>query len=237
MERIQEAKILIVDDNVQLVDLITAILKKEGYLSIDAAKTCKEALDKFNQNLFDFVILDVNLPDGNGFDLLKTMRRKEDIPILFLSARDEDQDRLFGLGLGADDYLTKPFLTQELLLRISLILKRTYRFLLEKKEDSIYYIGDTKIDFASGSIQKASQTDTMTAKEMLLLKKMIANRGNIVTFDTLCEAVWGDGYYGYENTLMVHMRHLREKIEKNPSKPQYIQTVRGLGYKLAKELW
>lgn len=236
MERIQDAKMLIVDDNVQVLDLITEILKKEGYLQIETARTCKEALDKFNQSLFDFVILDVNLPDGNGFDLFKKMRGKEDIPILFLSARDEDQDRLFGLGLGADDYLTKPFLTQELLLRISLILKRTYRFLLEAKQDCICFIGEVKIDFASGLIEKGKQIDTMTAKEMILLKKLTANRGNIVTFDTLCEAVWKDGYYGYENTLMVHIRHLREKIEKNPSKPQYILTVRGLGYKLAKEI-
>ena len=155
---------------------------------------------------------------------------------MFLSARDEDQDRLFGLGLGADDYITKPFLTQELLLRVSLILKRTYRTVLNPVPTAGIKIGNAMVDFRSATIKKDGAESALTAKELAILKKLADNRGNIVTFDMLCEAVWGDGYYGYENTLMVHMRHLREKIEDNPSKPEYILTVRGLGYRLAKEV-
>ena len=150
--------------------------------------------------------------------------------------RDEDQDRLFGLGLGADDYITKPFLTQELLLRVSLILKRTYRTVLNPVQTAGIKIGNAMVDFRSATIKKDGAESALTAKELAILKKLADNRGNIVTFDMLCEAVWGDGYYGYENTLMVHMRHLREKIEDNPSKPEYILTVRGLGYRLAKEV-
>lgn len=236
MERIQDVKILIVDDNEELLEMLEKILKKEGFLNLFLAKSCKEAREVYESTKPDFMILDVNLPDGNGFHLFMEFRQKDDIPALFLSARDEDQDRLFGLGLGADDYITKPFLTQELLLRIQLILKRTYANVLQqKKTEDALKIGNASIDFKSATVKKDGAESVLTAKELAILKKLVENRGNIVTFDMLCEAVWGDGYYGYENTLMVHIRHLREKIEENPSKPEWILTVRGLGYRLVKE--
>lgn len=236
MERIQDVKILIVDDNEELLEMLEKILKKEGFLNLFLAKSCKEAREVYESTKPDFMILDVNLPDGNGFHLFVEFRQKDDIPALFLSARDEDQDRLFGLGLGADDYITKPFLTQELLLRIQLILKRTYANVLQqKKTEDALKIGNASIDFKSATVKKDGAESVLTAKELAILKKLVENRGNIVTFDMLCEAVWGDGYYGYENTLMVHIRHLREKIEENPSKPEWILTVRGLGYRLVKE--
>ena len=236
MERIQDVKILIVDDNEELLEMLEKILKKEGFLNLFLAKSCKEAREVYESTKPDFMILDVNLPDGNGFHLFMEFRQKDDIPALFLSARDEDQDRLFGLGLGADDYITKPFLTQELLLRIQLILKRTYANVLQqKKTEDALKIGNASIDFKSATVKKDGAESVLTAKELAILKKLVENRGNIVTFDMLCEAVWGDGYYGYENTLIVHIRHLREKIEENPSKPEWILTVRGLGYRLVKE--
>lgn len=234
MERLQDAKILLVDDNTELLELLLKILKQEGYIHLFTAKSCVEAKMVYESCCPDFMILDVNLPDGNGFQLFREFKEKEDIPALFLSARDEDQDRLFGLGLGADDYITKPFLTQELVLRIQSILKRTYASVLNAPKEEAYKIGNATFDAKSATIHKNGVENALTAKELAILQKLLENRGNIVTLDMLCEAVWGDSYFGYENTLMVHIRHLREKIEDTPSKPEYIVTVRGLGYKMAK---
>ena len=166
------------------------------------------------------MILDINLPDGDGFSLFRTLRAKADVPTLFLSARDADADRLFGLGLGADDYLTKPFLMQELLLRVQHLLQ----------------LGDRSVDLHDALVTLPDGTTlALTATERTLLRKLAENRGHIVTYDALCEAVWGADYYGYENSLGVHIRHLREKLEPEPGRPRFLQTVRGIGYKLAKE--
>ena len=126
MEQVWDAKILVVDDNEELLKLLETLLRQEGYQNVIPVSDCRSAREKFDMEHPDFMILDVNLPDGNGFNLFKELRDKKEVPALFLSARDEDQDRLFGLGLGADDYITKPFLNRELLLRVQLILKRTY---------------------------------------------------------------------------------------------------------------
>lgn len=236
MEHIQDAKILLVDDNTELLELLQKTLTREGYTKLYPAKSCKEARMIYKTVDLDFMILDVNLPDGDGFHLLMEFKEDGDIPALFLSARDEDCDRLFGLGLGADDYITKPFLTRELLLRIQLILKRSYGSILNaKQKEEIHHIGASVVNLKSGTVEKDGVQTDLTAKELAIIQKLLENRGNIVTLDALCEAVWSDGYYGYENSLMVHMRHVREKIEENPSKPQHILTVRGLGYKLVKE--
>lgn len=213
MQTIYDAKILIVDDNQDLLNLVTTALRSTGYNQLTACTGCAAAQAAFAANRPDLMILDINLPDGDGFTLFRTLHSMADIPALFLSARDADADRLFGLGLGADDYLTKPFLTQELLLRI----QRTV------------YLADALVRLPDGTAQP------LTATERALLQKLAENRGHIVTYDAVCEAVWGADYYGYENSLNVHIRHLREKLEPNPSKPQYLLTVRGIGYKLAEE--
>lgn len=167
------------------------------------------------------------------FSFSGTARAGADIPTLFLSARDADADRLFGLGLGADDYLTKPFLMQELVLRIQHLLQRTYRAELRRSMSGSIQIGSRKILLSDALIQLPNgSTLSLTATERTILQKLIENRGHIVTYDALCEAVWGDGYYGYENSLNVHIRHLREKIGENVGKPQYLITMRGIGYKL-----
>ncbi|HIY18042.1 MAG TPA: response regulator transcription factor, partial [Candidatus Blautia avistercoris] len=187
-----------------------------------------------NTALPDLWLLDVNLPDGDGFTFLQELRAVSGCPVLFLSARDQDADRLLGLGLGADDYITKPFLPRELVLRVANVLKRTYQPFVQKEEQTKIHLGEKTVDFAGGTVEQAGKETALTAKELLILQKLADNRGNIVTFDALCETLWGDNYYGYENTLMVHIRRLREKIEENPSSPRYLLTVRGLGYKLAK---
>ena len=229
-----DCKILLVDDNTELAEMTKGILQKHGYGTVFTAENCGEGMKLFLEESPDLVILDVMLPDGDGFTLFRKMREDSMIPILFLSAKDEDNDRLFGLGLGADDYITKPFLPEELVLRVGAILKRSY-FRQGNREEGQLCLSGRKISFENATVEYRGQITTLTAKELLLLKKLAANRGNIVTFDVLCQAVWNDNYYGYENSLIVHIRHLREKIENDPSHPEWILTARGIGYRLAKE--
>ena len=233
MTTIYDASILLVDDNPDLLTLVTDNLRTAGYKSVCTAADCAAARAAFAAHRPDLMILDINLPDGDGFSLFREIRGRSDIPILFLSARDADSDRLFGLGLGADDYMTKPFLMQELLLRISGILRRAYRGQLQR--ETALRLGERTVDLSDATVSSAGGTVTLTATERAILQKLLDNRGHIVTYDALCEAVWGSDYYGCENSLNVHIRHLREKVEEQPSQPVWILTARGLGYKLAKE--
>ncbi len=228
MQDIFAARVLLVDDQPELLALVSGRLRQAGYGTVDTAAGCAEARACFAAHRPDVMILDINLPDGDGFSLFRELRRQADIPALFLSARDADADRLFGLGLGADDYLTKPFLTQELLLRLQGILRRAYRLPSQRTVQ----IGPCTVRLGDAAAELAGRTAALTATELTLLQKLADNRGHIVTFDALCQAVWGDGYYGYENALGVHIRHLREKVEVEPSRPRYLVTVRGLGYRL-----
>ena len=190
----------------------------------------------FAQTSPELMILDINLPDGDGFALFRQLRAQGDVPALFLSARDADADRLFGLGLGADDYLTKPFLMQELLLRVQHILQRAYRTELQRGAAGHLQLGLRTVELADALVRMPDGTTVpLTATERALLQKLAENRGHILTYDALYEAVWGQDYYGCENSLNVHIRHLREKIEDNASKPQWLVTVRGIGYRLMGE--
>ena len=233
MTTIYDAEILLVDDNPDLLTLITDNLHTAGYKTVRTAKSCAAARAAFAAHRPALMILDINLPDGDGFSLFREIRAHSDVPILFLSARDADSDRLFGLGLGADDYMTKPFLMQELLLRVSGILRRVYRGQLQR--ETVLRLGDCTVDFGDATVTTPAGTVSLTATERTILQKLLDNRGRIVTYDALCEAVWGGDYYGYENSLNVHIRHLREKVEAQPSQPRWILTARGLGYRLAKE--
>lgn len=227
-----DSRILLVEDEIHLQKMIEEFLNKSGFKKVDTASTVKEAECLFRATQYHLVILDVMLPDGNGFALFEGWRKAhEDMrsAVIFLSARDEDRARLKGLGLGADDYITKPFLFEELLLRIKAVLKRTWQ---TKEVSETVRIGKAEVDFEAGSISLEGKISEMTAKEFLLLQKLCDNRGRIVSMNCLMDTLWPDGSYGYENSLMVHIRRLREKLEENPSKPEYLLTVRGLGYKL-----
>jgi len=236
MKDIYQCRLLIVDDEPELRKMVKDILQKEGFLRVMTAASCKQARQLFAAEQPDGVILDVMLPDGDGFLLIREFRAISAAPVLFLSARDEDENRLLGLGLGADDYITKPFLPRELVLRLQAILTRTYfPAALKKTSRPVFVLGDAEIDLNKGTVTTPGEQFTLTAKEFTLLEKLYENRGNIVTGDSLCRAAWGDNLYSYENTLMVHIRRLREKIEPDPSHPRYLLTVRGLGYKLTGE--
>lgn len=236
MNNIYEIPLLLVDDNPQLLQLLREQLESAGYQKIELAQNCAEARRAFANQQPGLMILDINLPDGDGFSLFRTLRQKGNIPALFLSARDADSDRLFGLGLGADDYLTKPFLMQELLLRLERILQRTYRAQLSQSKNPQLKVLDRTVSLRDALVTLADGSHlSLTATELALLRKLAENKGHIVTYDALCEAVWGADYYGYENSLGVHIRHLREKLEPQPSRPQVLLTVRGIGYKLMEE--
>lgn len=220
-------KILIVDDEADLLEMVTSILGQDGFKAMKTAQTVSEALHMCKEWVPDLAILDVMLPDGNGFSLFEQMRTFTEIPVLFLTAKGEDEDRLKGLGLGADDYMVKPFLPKELSLRIGIILRRCY-----KGENPLVRLSGSQIDFDRAEVIKGKERLPLTAKEHDILSVLCRNAGRIVTIDQLCEAVWGDNPYGYENSLMAHIRRIREKIETDPSKPVSLITVKGLGYKL-----
>lgn len=231
MEDIKNKKLLIVDDENEIRIMMDEFLRKEGFNRIFHAANCAEALQICQTIKPDIAILDVMLPDGDGFSLLTSMRQISNFPVLFLSARGEDEDRLLGLGLGADDYIVKPFLPRELFLRLTAVLRRVYSQPI-REEPPIFNLGNRIIDLGSGTVRYKENEFSLTAKEFALLFKLYENRNRIVTSDALCQAVWGDDYYGYENTLMVHIRRIREKIEVDPSNPEFLLTIRGLGYKL-----
>lgn len=232
MDGIYKARLLVVDDEPAIRRLLLTLLSNEGYGQVSTAASAAEALDALRTLSPDLILLDVMLPDGDGFELYGEIRRLSSAPVLFLSARDEDEARLRGLGLGADDYITKPFLPKELTLRLAAVLRRCYG---GDGEAQTLRLGPVTVDFGSGTVSGNGEDRTLTAKEYALLKKLADNRGRIVTTDALCLAAWNDENVGYENTLMVHMRRLREKIEPDPSHPRYLVTVRSLGYKLLKE--
>lgn len=231
---IYDLKILIVDDEAALRLLLYDIVTAAGFREVHTAADCAQAKEQFDRFAPDAVLLDVMLSDGDGFTLLETWRKERDVPILFISARDADDDRLHGLGLGADDYITKPFLPQEVVLRLTSVLRRAYRDQPLRGQEQLR-LGDTLVDWGTASVSRCGQTTALTAKEFALLRKLSDNRGQIVTIDALSRAVWGDENFGYENTLMVYIHRLREKIEADPAHPRYLLTARGLGYKLLRE--
>lgn len=227
---IKQKKILLVDDEESLCQMVCSIFQKENYTRLRMAGTMTEALAICKEWKPDFAVLDVMLPDGDGISLLEKMRKFTEIPVLFLTALGEDEDRLKGLLAGADDYLVKPFLPQELLLRTAAILRRTY-----KEETPLVKLAGSQIDFSRAEVIKGKEQIPLTAKEYEILQALYRNAGRIVTIDQLCEAAWGENPFGYENSLMAHIRRIREKIETVPSKPVSLITVKGLGYKLLVE--
>lgn len=227
-------RILVVDDEPDLLETVAAALKRDGFTRIDTAACLQEARRRCRQAPPDLAVLDIMLPDGSGYGFCAELRAQGDIPVIFLTARGETEDRLRGLGMGADDYIVKPFSPQELALRLAAVLRRCYKE--ESLEDAPVRLDAGRLELSRALFVREDGRETaLTAKECALLRVLCRNAGRIVTLDALCAAVWGENYYGYESSLPVHIRRIREKIEREPSRPAALLTVRGLGYKLLRK--
>ena len=219
-------KILIIEDDRALNKGITFNLKEEGF-DVKGVYSLFEGRLEIEKD-YDLIILDVNLPDGSGFDLCSEIRLKnKNTAIIFLSACDMEFDIVNGFKLGADDYITKPFSIRELMARVKALLRRSN----VKKEENIIKFGDVVVNFKTREVTKGTQNVELTLKEFELLKLLIKNKGNILTRELLLDKIWGYEYIGETRTVDVHIRHLRKKIESDDKNPQYIQTIRGVGYK------
>lgn len=231
---LKNKKILLVDDEPQLLTMLEQILYSNGFFQLYTAKSCKEALHIMDTQTISLCILDVNLPDGDGFYLFRKIRELSPAPVIFLTARGEAEDKIQGLTLGADDYIVKPFLPKEFLLRVTALLRRTYGNVIPENSFSLpdSVCGTRKIHFDTAVVEHGDEEIPLTPKELILLKVLYGQKNRIVTSDALTMAACGDTSYGYENTLMVHIRRLRQKIEEEPSSPKHLLTIKGLGYKL-----
>lgn len=217
--------ILVVDDEVELLEMVQSIFTRAGYTQILTAASGEAALNILKEIQPDIVILDVMMPGMDGFEVLKEIRRTSKVPVLMLTARGEAEDKFTGFENGADDYLLKPFLPKELLFRVQAILKRAY-----PERDRKIFLDAATVDLEKAVVQRGSESISLTAKELQLFAKLYENAGRIITTGALCETVCGEYWEGYENTLATHIRHLREKIEENPSKPVALVTIKGIGY-------
>lgn len=220
-------KILVVDDDVALNNSIREILSVSGFSKIYSAYSISEGIESFVNNSIDLIILDVMLPDGEGYLLSKYVRKKSDIPILFLTAKNEPEDEIQGLQSGGDDFITKPFLPKILVYRTISLLRRLY-----KEDSNTIKLDNCIINLGNAIIEKDNEKFSLTPIEIQIIRKLYDNKNYIVSTEAICDTVWGIDSFGYEKSLMVHIRNIREKIELNPSKPQYLVTVKGLGYKL-----
>lgn len=222
--------ILIVDDEKEIVDLIDFYMKNNGYATYKAYSG-EEALSIFKKEKIDLIILDIMLPKFDGKEVLKKIREESGVPVIFLSARGEDIDKIDGLFLGADDYISKPFNPMELVARVKALLRRSSVFNENLKEaESVTAVGSLKMDEKACKVFKNDKQIELTSVEYKLLYFFIKNRNRVFTKDQLYENVWGEPYYGDEKIIMVYISKLREKIEDNPKEPKYIKTIRGLGY-------
>ncbi|MBC5629205.1 response regulator transcription factor [Clostridium sp. NSJ-6] len=226
-------KVLIIDDEEDITDILDTVLKREGFSNIFIANNGKDGIDLFKKVNPDIVLLDIMLPDISGYDVFNELRKYSKLPILFISAKTEEVDRLLGFAIGADDYITKPFSAKEVAFRLKARLKTFDNIVTNKSinENKIIKFGDVEINEETGEVYKGGEILDFTAKELKLLMYLINNPNRIISKEMICNEVWGEDFFGYDNTITVHIRRLRKKIEDNPSKPKYITTVIGLGYK------
>ncbi|NFS83776.1 response regulator transcription factor, partial [Clostridium botulinum] len=213
------------------------VLKKEGFNNVYTAKTLKEGLAEFNRVKPELVILDIMLPDGDGYEICKDIRSKSNVPILFLSAKTEELDKILGFAIGGDDYITKPFSPKEVAFRVKAHLRRVNynneNLNENNTEEKIIKFGPYVLNESRAELIKNGKIIELTAKELKILSLLAHNQNQIISKEKLWDKVWGEDYFGFDNTIMVHIRKLREKIEDDSSNPKYILTVRGLGYKLS----
>ncbi|MFX0538857.1 response regulator [Ornithinimicrobium sp. Y1847] len=221
-------RILVVEDEESFSDPLSYLLRKEGY-DVAIAATGPEALAEFDRNGADLVLLDLMLPGLSGVDVCRALRQRSSVPVIMLTAKDSEVDKVVGLELGADDYVTKPYSARELLARIKAVLRR-----LSEPEELVpatVEAGPVRMDVERHTVQVDGQQVPLPLKEFELLEMLLRNSGRVLTRGQLIDRVWGSDYVGDTKTLDVHVKRLRAKIEPDPSHPVHIITVRGLGYK------
>lgn len=227
--------ILLVEDDLSISEMVISYLSKEGF-TIVHARDGEEALRLFIEQKYALVLLDLMLPYLNGMDFLKIIREQSRVPVLIISAKDGEVDKALGLGFGADDYIAKPFSLIELTARVKSAIRRATEYSDSGSSSSprsnIITVQDMTMDIDNIRLSKKGREIHLTAKEWSILKLLFTYPKKIFTKEQIYRSVWGDEYYGDENIINVHMSRLREKIEDNPSSPQYIKTVWGIGYKL-----
>lgn len=224
-----EEKILIVDDEDHIRELIKFNFINNGYKVIAAADGI-EALELARKETPQLILLDVMLPGMDGYDVCKEIRRDHSIsntPIIMITAKGEELDKILGLELGADDYITKPFSVRELVARTKAVLRRTK----SQQIDKLYKFGNITIDFEKHEILRYEERIDLTLKEFELIEVLVKNKGRVMTRDFLLDKIWGYEYIGETRTVDVHIRHLRKKIEEDDKNPKFIETIRGVGYR------
>lgn len=221
-------RVLVIEDEESFRDALGFMLRKEGY-EVDVAKDGIAALEQFDRSGADLILLDLMLPGLSGMDVCRTIRRKSRVPIIMVTAKDTEIDKVVGLELGADDYVTKPFSSRELTARIKAVLRRGPE--IESQESSTVEAGPVRMDVERHVVTIRGTDVSMPLKEFDLLELLLRNTGRVLTREVLIDRVWGSDYVGDTKTLDVHVKRLRSKVESDPANPQHLITVRGLGYK------
>ena len=222
-------RILLVDDEQSVQTLLSYPLRKDGY-HVTSATDGHEALERFGENRFDLVILDLMLPKLDGVEVCRQLRRRSQVPIIMLTAKGTETDKVAGLEVGADDYITKPFSMREFRSRVKAALRRS-RMVVDFPEEGSIDHGDLKIDFGRRMVTLRGEEVKVTYVEFEILSALARSPGRVLSRQTLLESVWGDSEYRDPRTVDVHIRHLREKLEANPKEPEFLFTVRGVGYR------
>jgi DNA-binding response OmpR family regulator len=225
-------RILLVDDEQSIQTLLSYPLRKEGYDVVQATDG-RQALDRFDEQVFDLVVLDLMLPKLDGLEVCRRLRSKSAVPIIMLTAKSEEIDKVVGLELGADDYITKPFSMREFSSRVKAALRRVElsRPAETSPDEAPLVVSDLRIDFSKRTVRVAGKDAQLTFVEFEILSALARNPGRVFTRDMLLDRIWGDSAYRDPRTIDVHIRHLREKVEHEPKDPQYLFTVRGVGYR------
>lgn len=229
-------RLLLVEDDMEISQMLKNFLETENYEVVSAVDG-EEAYEKWNENSYDLVLLDLMIPKISGMEIMQHIRESSTVPIIIVSAKDTDSDKTLGLGLGADDYITKPFSVTEVLARIKANIRRNtqYSNILESKQTTLE-IGDLVMGLDDYTVTKKQEKLDLTAKEYEILKLFLQNPKKVYTKEQIYSLVWKDAYFGDENAVNVHISRLRNKIEDNPREPKYIITVWGIGYKLGELL-
>ncbi len=226
------ARILLVDDEESIQTLLSYPLRKEGY-EVVSARDGREGLDRFAEGRFDLVVLDVMMPHLDGIEVCRRLRARSQVPIIMLTARDDEVDKVLGLEIGADDYITKPFSVREFRSRVKAALRRTQ--MLGVAGEETIHSGELEIDFSRRAVRMRSEPIELTYVEFEILAALARAPGRVLDRQTLLERIWGDSAYRDPRTIDVHIRHLRKKVEPEPSAPEYLFTVRGVGYRFRED--